>query len=152
MICHFLLSLYEKGYSSNSLNVACSSSSFFLSYYLDIAMDSRVIRLFKYFYRSRPTRPKYVTFWPIAQLLNFLAEWHPIHDLTLKQLTLKILALIALSCSDRGRTLQLLNIENTHVTANDITFVIFDRLKTTKRNSRPHEVKRIFSEIQSLNV
>ena len=64
---------------------------------------------------------------------NFLAEWHPIHTLSLKQLTLKTLSLIALSSSDRGQMQQLLNIENTHISNKDISFIIFERLITTKR-------------------
>ena len=57
-----------------------------------------------------------------------------------------------MSSSDRGQTLQLLNVEHNEVTDDGITFVIFDQLKTSKRNSRPHQVKCITSEIPSLNV
>ena len=149
MICEFLLFLFKKGYVATSLNVARNAISFFLSYCMDFATDSGILRLFKYFYRMKPSKPKYLTYWPIAKLLNFLAEWHPIHCLSLKQLTLKTAALIALSSSDRGQTIQLLNIENTHLSEEAVTF---ERLKTTKRNSRPHEVKCLTSDTPSLNV
>ena len=81
-----------------------------------------------------------------------MAEWHPIHCLSFKQLTLKTAALIAVSSSDRGQTIQLLNNENAHLSEEAVTFVIFERLKTTKRNSRPHEVKCLTSDTPSLNV
>ena len=123
--------MYKKGFLANSLDVIRSALSFFLSNYLDIGTNSHIIRLFKYFYRSRPIRPKYLTFWPVAKLLHFLVEWHPIHELSLKQLTLKTVALVALSSSDSGQKLKLLNIENTYLTEDSITFVIFERLKTS---------------------
>ena len=116
VICNFLLSMYKKGFLANWVNVIHSALSFFLSNYLDIGTHSHIIRLFKYFYRSRPIRPKYLTFSPVAKQLNFLAKWHTIHELSLKQLTLKTVALVALSSSDRGQTLKLLNIENNHLT------------------------------------
>ena len=49
-------------------------------------------------------------------------------------------------------TIQLLNIENTHLSEEAIIFVIFERLKTTKHNSRPYEVKYVTSDTPSFNV
>lgn len=143
---------YKGGTPANSLNTYRSSISFFCSFSINISEDPAILRLFRYFYRTKPTRPKYFTFWPVASLLKFLSDWHPASSLSLKQLTLKTVALIALSSSDRGQTLHLLNIDKTHIDNEGLSFVIFDRLKTSKRNMRPHIVKCVTTSNPSLNV
>ena len=98
-------------------------------------------------------KPKYLTFWPVTKVLSFLEKWHPISSLSLKQLTLKTLALLALSSSDRGQTLHLLNIEHTALLDDEIHFVIFNRLKHTSRTTpRPKVVKCPITTNASLNV
>lgn len=151
VVCDFLLFLFKKGLKPSSLNVARSALSFFFRN-LSLANNSTVTRLFRYFYMKRPLRPKYLTFWPIKKLLDFLATWHPISELSLKQLTLKTIALIALTCSDRGQTIHLMNIEKTHIDEDGISFVIFDRLKSTRKVIKPKVVKCITSEVPALNV
>jgi hypothetical protein len=88
----------------------------------------------------------------VAQLLNYLAEWHPISDLSLKSLTLKTVALIALTSSDRGQTLHLLNIEKTTICDDGLSFIIFDSLKHTRKVAKPKVVTCVSSEIESLSV
>lgn len=83
LICDFILFSYNKEYKACSLNVARSSLNLFLIKELGSTTDPYILRLFIFFYRKRPIRPKYVTYWPISALLNFLAEWHPSHSLTL---------------------------------------------------------------------
>lgn len=111
-----------------------------------------VLRLFKYFYRTRPKVRRYFTFWPVSTLLSFLSKWHPINSLSLKQLTLKTLALIALSSSDRGQTLHLMNIEQTELTGDSVKFLIYDRLKTTNKVAKPKEIICVMTDNESLNV
>ena len=111
-----------------------------------------VIKLFKYFYKEKPLKPKYFTFWPVKDLLNFLSELHPPSELSLKMLTLKTLALIALTSSDRGQTIHLMDVENTALSDGNVQFVIFDRLKHTRRVLKPKVVNCITSDIDSLNV
>lgn len=152
VVCKFLLLLFSKGASSSSINIARSALSLFLSYVFDFNGNPTVLRLFKFFYKERPLRPKYFVYWPVKQLLNYLSELHPPSALTLKQLTLKTLALIALTSSDRGQTIHAMNIEQTVLTDGGIQFIIFDRLKHTRRVHKPKTIKCISSEIPSLNV
>ena len=81
-----------------------------------------------------------------------LSSWHPASSLDFKHLTLKTLALIALSSSDRGQTIHALNIEHTHVDRDAISFVVFDTLKTSTRNRKPQVVRCIATPTPSLNV
>ena len=62
-------------------------------------------------------------------VLRFLATWHPPDALTLKQLTLKTVALIALTSSDRAQTLHALRVDRFSVTSQGLEFVIFEVLK-----------------------
>lgn len=147
-----MLFLFSKGASASSLNIARSALSLFLSYELNIKEDNTILRLFRYFYKERPSRPKYFVYWPVKDLLNYLSELHPPSNLTLKQLTLKTLALIALSSSDRGQTIHAMDIEQTAKTNDGIEFVIFGRLKHTRRVQKPKVIKCLSTDIPSLNV
>lgn len=152
LVCDFLVAMYQKGYSSSYLNSIRSSLNFFLPEEVDLGSNPIILRLFKGFYKERPSRPKYFVFWPVEKVINLLASWHPASSLDLKHLTLKTLALIALSSSDRGQTLHALDVENTVIENNEVTFLIFKTLKTTKRSSKPKTVKCISNENDSLNV
>lgn len=152
LICEFLLNLFKKGSSTSSLNIARSAITFFSLNLLNISENLILKRLFKYFFQNRPLRPRHLVFWPVSQLLNFLSEWHPIHNLSMKQLTLKTVSLIALTSADRGQTIHLMNIDNTVVSDNGISFVIFDKLKNTRRTLKPKVVECVSSDISSLCV
>lgn len=152
VICDFLVDLYDQGASSSTLNIARSALSFFCSNTVNIKDNSAILRLFKYFYKQRPRQVKYLTYWPVSQLLNYLSDLHPAQNLSLKTLTLKTLALIALTSSDRGQTIHSMNIENSSTTDNGIDFVIFDRLKNTGKIHKPKVISCLSSDIDSLNV
>ena len=62
------------------MNVARSGLYFFLSQMFDVGDDPRVKRLFRSFYKRRPSFPRYFITWDIKKLLNFLS-WHPISSL-----------------------------------------------------------------------
>lgn len=144
--------MYSQGYNSNTLNTMRSALNFFTSKSLSIGDNPYITQLFQSFYKTRPIQSKYLTFWPVDQLLNFLADWHPASSLSLKQLTLKTLALLALSSSDRGQTLHSINIENTDITDNTVVFVITTKLKTTRKVIKNKVIKCIATDTPSLNV
>ena len=83
---------------------------------------------------------------------NFLAKWHPVSNLDFKKLTLKTLALIALSSSDRGQTLHMLDINKLRFYDDRVSFIVDKRLKTSKRKLIPHIVECYKTELPSLNV
>ena len=139
LISTFLFTFFSNGATSSSINVARSALSFFLPYDLYLK-DPTISRLFKYLYRERPLKAKYFTFWPVKDLFNHLSALHPIDTLSLKDLTLKkTLSLIALTSSDRAQTIHAMKV-NSYVENNDnITFVIFDRLKHSRRVQKPRK-------------
>ena len=107
--------MFNLGVKSGSLNTIRSALSFFTqNSSLDLGHNPLVARCFKSFYRIRPEFPRYMVTWDVGKVLRFLAAWHPPEDLTLKQLTLKTVTLIALTASDRAQTIHSMDIDNLH--------------------------------------
>ena len=91
------------------------------------------------FLQVSPVVPKNVVTWDLGQVLLFLASWHPPTSLLLKQLTLKTVALVALTSSDIYQTLQALRVDRVASTPQELEFVVFDIFKTS-RQGRPARV------------
>ena len=128
------------GLSSSSINSARSAIAFFNGDDPNLSNNVYISRLFKFFYRERPRTPKYIVFWPVSKLLDLLASWHPSDSLDLKKLTLKTVALIALTSSDRGQTLHALSTDKTHLDDSGISFVVTSHLKNSGKTVKPKVV------------
>jgi len=68
-------------------------------------------RFLKGVFHHRPSVPRYKFTWDVTVVLKYLATLFPLHKLSLKMLTLKVTALIALSCAPRAQTLCSMNID-----------------------------------------
>ena len=134
------------------MNTIRSSINFFTLSTLDLENNIVMKKLFRFFFKSRPLKPRYSTFWSVDKVLDFLKTLHPPHSLSLKDLTLKTIALIALSSSDRGQTLHLASTRNMRISDSKIEFVIVDRIKTTRKVLKPTVITCVSSEINELNV
>ena len=77
---------------------------------------------------------------------------HPKESLSLKQLTLKTVALVALTSSDRAQSLHALREDNAHITPEGLTFVIPSILKHTKRGSPASKIVCVSWDAPELNV
>ena len=139
--------------SGSYLNSVRSSLSFFLQYSIpDLGYDPTITRLFSYFYKCRPSFPKYVVTWDVGKVLLFLSKWHPPSTLSTKKLTLKTVALVALTSCDRAQTIHALSVEDVHVSAHGVEFVVRDVLKTSKRGRPARVVECVSWDEPSLNV
>ena len=152
-ICNFLIYLFKLGHQVSYINVARSSLSFFLQSFFDVGEDHRIKRLFRFFWRKRPSFPRYLITWDVSKVLSFLASWHPPSSLSLKDLTLKCVALVAITSSDRAQSIQLMDIENNEINHEGIFFPIYALLKTSKRNRPVTVVKCVkFNKHPPLDV
>ena len=158
-ICEFLLYLFNSTtasggvYSGDALNTFRSAISFFLrNDFPNLGNDPCITRMFTYFYKERPSFPRYTVTWDVNKVLGFLAKWHPPASLSLKQLTLKTVALVALTCSDRAQTLQALRVDRVSSTPQGLEFVVFDRLKTSRRGRPARVVKCVSWDAPELDV
>ena len=135
----FLLSLFNENLSYSTLNSVRSALSFFLSDRLPLGDDESISRLFRFFFRQRPSLPRYLVSWDVNVLLQLLISWHPSSVLSLKKLTLKTVSLVAVTSSDRAQTLEALDIEHCSFSSEAVHFPIYTLLKTTRKN-RPVKV------------
>ena len=140
-------------FSSGALNKIRSSISFFMQYVLPgLGTLMPVVRLFNYFYKTRPCLPRYQTTWDVGVVLRFIAQWHPKESLTLKQLTLKTVMLVALTSSDRAQTLHALRTDQIDNTEDGLVFVIYSPLKHTRPGSPATTVTCVEWDAPELNV
>ena len=140
-------------YSSDALNNFRSSLSFFFKLdFPDLGYDARITRMFGSFYRLRPTFPRYVVTWDVGVVLRFLAGWHPPSSLSLKQMTLKTVALVALTCSDRAQTIHALRHDRIEPTKKGLEIVVYDRLKTSRRGHPPRVITCVTWDDPALDV
>ena len=153
VISDFLLFLFNSNTSLDWLYSADALNTFFLKLELpDFRYNPLITSLFKYFYKVRPSFPKYVVTWDVGRVLRYLAGWHPPSSLTLKQLTLKTVALVALTASDRSQTLQALRVDRVSSTPQGLEFVVFDVLKTTRKGRPARVVKCVSWDAPELDV
>ena len=87
-----------------------------------------------------------------GETVELFSPLHPPASLTMKQLTLKTVALLALSSSDRGQTLHAINVEQTDITSDSVVFIINSRLKTTRRIIKPKLVTCVVTDSPTFNV
>ena len=133
----FLHSLFQKGLSCSALNTARSAVS-------NIDMNSRgdqehtqvgrhflVCRYLKGVFNKRKPVPKYNSIWSVDIVLDFLSLYWPLDKITLKELTLKLVMLIALTTGQRYQTLTFMDISERFMQRyrERFDFALTDKLK-----------------------
>ena len=117
-----------------------------------LAKDPDVSKLFRYFYRVRPSFSRYNVTWDVGIVLRFLANWHPPETLSMRQLTLKTVMLIALTSSDRAQTLHALDIQYLNYVAQGLEFLVPSLLKHSRRGRPARRVLCVKWDDPALNV
>jgi hypothetical protein len=98
-VLQFLTDLFETGLSYSSLNTtrgALSSLGIKIEDYA-IGKHPLVIRFLRGVYNLRPTLPRYTHTWDVEKVLSVLRKLSPVKHLSLKELTMKLCMLIALT-------------------------------------------------------
>ena len=90
--------------------------------------------------------------WDVGKVFKFLAAWHPHSGLSLKQLTLKTVSLIALTSSDRAQTIHALDIHNLNYVAQGLEFNIPSILKHSRKGRPSRRVLCVEWDAPELNV
>ena len=131
---NFLSDCYDEGKGYSTLNSYRSALSSTLSPVNNCAVGSHplITRLLKGIYSLRTPVPRYATTWDVTMVTNYLKTFFPLDQLTLKQLTLKTVMLCALSSSQREQTLCALDLNYKVESPACISFVIPEKLKTSK--------------------
>lgn len=107
----FLTSQYSKGLGYESLNTARGALSA-LGLQFDgfrVGNHPLINRYMKGVFASRPSKPRHTYIWDVDKVLLYLKKLSPVKYLSLKDLTLKLVMLMALTQAARVQTLHLLN-------------------------------------------
>ena len=93
-----------------------------------------ISRFMKGLFNKLLPKPKYSNFiWDVSVVLKYLSSHFPLDKLSLKLLTLKVTALIALSAAPRAQTIISMNLDCMTVLNNKIVFQFKTLLKTSKQ-------------------
>lgn len=133
-IIHFLTEQFEAGLSYSSLNTArgaLSSLGLKLEQY-SVGSHPLVIRFMKGVYNLRPTKPRYHSTWSVDLVLNYLKKLSPVNKLSLKELTLKLVMLTALTNAARVQTIHMLSVNSFTKLPSEFVFQLENLLKQSR--------------------
>ena len=113
-VLDFLAELYDQGLKYSAINSARSALSAVGIIIDGIAVGSHplVIRFLRGVYNLRMPVSRYCEVWDVNKVLDYLRTLSPLNALNLKQLTMKLVMLIALTTASRSHSLNLLTIDN----------------------------------------
>lgn len=83
-------------------------------------------------FETRKPKPKYDAIWDASKVLNYLRTLHPVKELPLKDLTLKVIMLLLLVTGQRGQTIHLMTFAAMKLTESVCQFQILNHTKTSK--------------------
>ena len=90
-------------------------------------------RFMKGLFNQTPPLPKYRFTWDVSVVLRYLASLYPLESLSLKLLTLKVTALIALAAAPRAQVLVGLCLDNMLVESDSVLFTFPNTLLKSSR-------------------
>lgn len=97
-----------------------------------VSFSILIPKLMKGYFNIRPTRPKQLFTWDVSTVLQYLFSLYPVSKLSLKLLTYKLIALIALTTAARAQTISALDIRFMSKFLDKYVFQIQQLLKTSK--------------------
>ena len=140
----FLSDLNNKhGLGYSALNTARSalSSILFSTEFVSFGSHPLVVRFMHGVYNSRPSLARYTEIWDVRIVLDKLKAMSPSSSLSLKDLTYKLVMLVALVSAQRGQTIHLLNIHNMTISDSFFSFTIPELTKTSKPGDSAKVIK-----------
>lgn len=144
-ILNFLALTFHRGVGYESVNTARGSLSA-----LGIVVEGctagshpLVNRFMKGVFNLRPSMPRYAATWDVTLVLQWIRNKEPLHSLLLKDLTLKLVMLMALTQAARIQTLHLLILRNIHFSEDSVSILLGGSIKQCrpKFNVRTIEFK-----------
>ncbi|KAJ8976642.1 hypothetical protein NQ317_011150 [Molorchus minor] len=99
--------------------------------FLSELFEKRIKRFFKGVYNARPLKPKYNDIWDPEIVLNYLSTQYPNENISLENLTLKLVTLLALGTAQRVQTLSLIDLRNISQSDDEIRIKIPGKIKTS---------------------
>ncbi|CAG2205297.1 unnamed protein product [Mytilus edulis] len=134
-VLEFFTTLFKEGnlgYSSLNLARGALSSLGLTIDSIPVGRHSMVIRYMKGIFNLRPPRPRYESTWDVSKVLHFLRSLSPVKYLKLKDLTLKLTMLIALTNAARAQSIHLMNVNHVHKVKGEFIFVLNELVKQSR--------------------
>lgn len=131
-IVKFLDIMFKKGYSYSSINTYKSALSLILP--INEEEQKYLKRYLKGLYNQRPSTPRYETTWDTYPVIQYLETLFPLETLSLYQLSIKLIALLALTTGHRIQTFSKITINEIDLSSVDLKIRISERIKTSKLN------------------
>ena len=130
----FLTFMYQEDKAYSTINTARSALSA-LGIKIDgtpVGAHPLITRLMRGIFNKRPTRAKYTSVWDVNQVLQHLKNTQDVKDISLKELTLKLTMLIALTQAARPQTIHLISLKNLKKTQDRYVLELDEALKHTR--------------------
>ena len=142
---NFITQLFQEGANYGRLCTIRSALAGFVFITKDFGSNKHVIRLFKGMYNIKPVFPikSQVAKWDPNKVLSAIENWWPLETLTLKELTLKVTFILAITTGQRVNTLSNILIDNLYFTEDKCT-IFFDSLLKTSRRRYQQEPIQLF--------
>ena len=133
-VLDFLTLLLDQGCGYSAINTARSAlSSIITVNNLPVGQHSLVKRFLKGVYNVKPSFPRYIQTWDVNVVLNFLKSMDSFDIISLKNLTFKLVTLLALCTGQRCQTLSFLDLNNMNI----INGCVYFHLSNLLKQSRP---------------
>ena len=126
--------MFEKGLGYSSINSARSALSSLGIKWENISVGNHplVVRFLRGIYNLRPVKPKYKEIWDVNKVLIYLRTLSPVSELTLKDLTLKLVMLMGLTNATRVQTLHLLTVKGIQKMKSEFIIYVDGLLKQSR--------------------
>lgn len=145
-VISFLTELYQKGLGCSGINTAKSdiSSIVFIVNNVQIGNHIMIKQFLKGVYNEKPTLPRYNCTWDVSVVLRYISdnlskstvEGTP----SLKDLSLKLVMLLALTTGQRLQTLHSICVHNIDINCEYVKIRIGELLKTRSQTKHPSEL------------
>jgi len=140
-VLSFLTLLFSTGIGYSALNTARSAlSTFIVCDNLPIGKHPLVCRFLQGVFNQRPSLPRNNVTWDVSIVLRYLQQLWPISNLSLKELTIKCVMLLALTTGQRAQSIHLINTVNITLTNSYLKIRFGDLLKHSRPGHHQHEI------------
>ena len=142
-VVNFLAHLYKEGYQYRSLNAYRSAIASMHTHIdgVSIGQHPLVSRLLRGGFQTRPPLPRYQGMWDVNKVLNQISSHGLEQNITLKQLTLRTVMLLALTRPSRSADLAKLNIKGYK---NNPEGAVFTPTALAKQSRPGRDIKEFF--------
>ena len=137
-VLNFFVELYDDGLGYSAINTARSALSNIVTIdnvdnqNITIGHHPLICRFIKGVFESRPALPKYTHTWNVETVLKYLKTLESTSEISLKDLTLKLVMLIALLSGQRCQSIHSIKTNNIILEKDKVTIPITDVIKQSK--------------------